>query len=39
MMLGVVAPALIPREEKREEAKPLTTATPERKLLPPGREE
>jgi hypothetical protein len=39
MVLGMVAPALIPREEKKKEEKQLAPAAPERKLLPPGREE
>jgi hypothetical protein len=39
MMLGMIAPALVPREEKKEEEKQLVTPAPERKLLPPGREE
>jgi len=39
MMLGMVVPALVPREEKKEEERQLVSPIPERKLLPPGREE
>ena len=39
MMLSMVVPALIPREEKKEEERHLMPPIPERKLLPPGREE
>ena len=36
MMLGMVAPALMPREEKKEKA---ALPVEERRMLPPGREE
>lgn len=39
MMLGMLVPALVPREGKKEEERQLVPPAPERKLLPPGRKE